>query len=349
MAAASAPSIVMLLRVVHMTVFRFALLLFVAPVVAAAAQLPPIGTVDLFGVVRTSEQQIRDSLGLKTGDAVPESRRAVAERIERIPGVSHATLSAVCCNDGKTALFVGIVEEGSTPPRWRVAPRGTVRLPEDIVDTHKALEAAWENAVRSGNAEEDRSQGHSLLEDSTARTLQLRYLDFAARFLPRLRAVLRSSADAEHRAIAAEVLGYAADKQSVVRDLVAASGDVDENVRNNAVRALALIAELGQRRPELKITVPVDPFVTLIYSPVWTDRNKASMALAQLTEGRNVALLRTLRSRALGPLMEMARWTSRGHSLAPLLVIGRIGGMSDAQIMEAWQKGEVGPVLQAAK
>lgn len=327
---------------------RVALLFVCLLAIAARGQMPPVGTIDVFGVRRVSARTVLDSLRLREGDSLPASRREVEQRLEKIPGVEKATLSAVCCNEGRTALFVGIVEEGATPPKFGLPPQRAVRLPEPVLATARQLQDAVQAAVRSGNAEEDRTQGHSLLRDSTARAIQERYLEYAARYRERLEAVLRASSDPEHRAIAAEVLGYAPDKREVVEDLHNAMGDPDERVRNNAMRALALIAGYALRNPSSGITVPYQQFVTLLYSPVWTDRNKASLALAELTQSRDPALLRLLRTRALGPLVEMARWRSKGHAMPALLILGRIGGMSDDAIVAAWQRGNPQPIIDAA-
>lgn len=116
----------------------------------------------------------------------------------------------------------------------------------------------------------------------------------------------------------------------------------------NAMRALAVIAGFAQRNPGLHIQVPAAPFVDLLDSPVWTDRNKAVFALAGLTEGRDPALLAALRKRALPPLAEMARWKSRGHALGPLLVLGRIAGMPDADVTAACDRNDREAVIRAA-
>ena len=155
-----------------------------------------------------------------------------------------------------------------------------------------------------GFVKEDVSQGHSLMADSTARMIQLRFVDLAAKHRDSLRAVLRTSDDENHRAFAAEVLAYSANKQSVVEDLVYAMRDPSGEVRNNATRALALIAIYGRQHPDLKIDVPYEPFIDLLNSVAWTDRNKASLALMQLTESRDPKLLAALKTRAFDAVVE---------------------------------------------
>ena len=56
---------------------------------------------------------------------------------------------------------------------------------------------------------------------------------------------MRTSADPEQRAIAAQVLGYVSDKQDVVEDLLYGAQDPAGAVRNNAIRALWAISILA--------------------------------------------------------------------------------------------------------
>src|SRR5205085_8419560 len=165
------------------------------------------------------------------------------------------------------------------------APRASLTLPADIVDAGEELSRAHMDAVRRGDAAEDDSNGHALMHDPVARAVQERFIGFAARDLERLRKVVRHAADADQRALAAEVLGYAADKRAVVGDLTFALTDPSELVRNNAMRALDVIAGFAAASPRLGIRVRFAPFVDLLNSPIWTDRNKAWFALEELSTG----------------------------------------------------------------
>ena len=124
--------------------------------------------------------------------------------------------------------------------------------------------------------------------------------------------------------------------------------DPDESVRNNATRALAVIAQLASGSPELKIRVPAKPFVSLLNSPVWTDRNKASMALMALSTSRDRELIASLREQALPSLIEMARWKSEGHAFAAFALLGRIGGLSEDAIHTLWSRGDREAVIDTA-
>jgi hypothetical protein len=314
-----------------------------------AAQQPPVGSIDFYGLRKTTLAQARDALGIDVGDSLSGTILfTVPARLVELPGVVSAGLHPVCCEGGKTMLYVGVIEEGVPSLELRPPPRGESRLAPDILTTGQAVENARMRAIRRGIVSEDVSQGHSLMSDSVTRALQLRYVALADRDLDTLRNVLRTSADADHRALAAEVLGYAANKQNVVDDLVFAMRDPSADVRNAATRALWLIAMLGQKRPDLGIRVPYEPFIDLLHSPAWTDRNKASLALMQLTESRDPAMLAALVARAFDSIVDIARWTNPGHAMAGVFMLARIGGISDADAFAMYERGEKEKIIAAA-
>lgn len=309
-----------------------------AAVLALQDAPPPIGLVEVYGLRGVAEGPVRQAIGLQAGDAFPEGDKEIVARLERVPGVAEARFNGVCCNDGRMVLFVGIRETGATGMTFRPPPHGTARLPEDIVKAGADFERTFMAAVTRGEAEEDRSRGYSLMKDPATRAIQERFPALAARDLPLLKTVLHESSDASERALAAQVMGYAPDKASVVDDLVAAMQDASAEVRNNAMRALALFAQYAQEHPSSHLSVPAAPFVDLLNSIDWPDRNKSSAALLQLTEGRDPALLKELRDRALDSLIEMARWKSPGHAYMPFVILGRLAGMSEDSIAAAWER-----------
>jgi hypothetical protein len=216
------------------------------------------------------------------------------------------------------------------------------------VQAGEAFESALTEAVVRGDSREDYSQGHALMHDPTARAIQERFVGYAARDLKRLRDVLHHSGDAHQRALAAQVLGYAADKRNIVGDLLKAMRDPAEEVRNNSMRALGVIAGFAQRSPKQKIRVPPEPFVEMLNSLVWTDRNKASLVLMELTEKRDPVLLTKLRKRALRSLIEMARWKSPGHREASFFILGRVARWPEDEIRAAWSQGDGERMINAA-
>jgi hypothetical protein len=303
-----------------------------------------IGIIDFYGLRKVSRQQVRGELGLNEGDPMPQSASAASEvvrRLQRIPGVAGARLEPVCCDpEGKGMLFIGIAEKGAPQVDYRPPPTSAASLPPEMVATYRRFEDAWDEAVRKGDTGDDYSHGHSLAANPAVRAVQERFPAYAAAHLETLRHVLRTSADPEQRRIAAWIIGYAPKKRDVVEDLTYALKDPDDGVRNNTTRALGAIAALAQQDPQQGIRIQPAPFIAMLNSIVWSDRNKALMVLMYLTQNRSAAVLDPLRKRAVPALVEMARWKSAGHALPAYLVLGRVAGLDENELWKAWNQGE---------
>jgi hypothetical protein len=320
----------------------------------AIGQAFVIGIVDFYGLRRISESEAREALTFKEGDTLalnsgrPATLKESEDRLARLPGVARARITVSCCDTGRVIVYVGVEERGAPTMRFRAAPTGPARLADDIVRSGEEFSTALMRAVERGDAAEDRSQGHAFAHNPTTRAIQERFVTYAKRDLSQLRLVLRSSGDAAHRALAALVLGYAPDKQAVVEDLVNGISDPTDEVRNNAMRALLVFADMDPAVSRNTPRIPPEPFIALLSSPVFSDRNKASGALMVLTARRDPELLATLREGSLAALVEMARWKSEGHSLAALTILGRIAGYSDDAAQAAWNRGDREIVIEAA-
>jgi hypothetical protein len=321
-----------------MKIFSLVFLLVSLPV-STNGQYPPIGIIDFYGLRSVSQQQARQALQIKVGDSMPDAREEIQRRLEALPNVEQAQLGPVCCEAGKSILYVGIREKGAPVLRFRPAPTGTIRLPEPIVQAGSAFYDALTEGIQAGDAGEDDSQGYALNSYPKLRAIQERFIAFAAQNFALLRAVLHESADPEHRALAAQVIAYASNKQAVVKDLVDGMSDPDSGVRNSSMRALGVLASFAQLSPKQHIKVPVTPFIKMLNSLVWTDRNKSSSALDHLTEKRNPAVLSQLRKEALPALIEMARWKSPGHAGGAFFILGRCGNLSEEEILKDWASG----------
>ena len=153
--------------------------LFLAALLAFQDAPPPIGLVEVYGLRHVAEAPVRQAVGLQAGDAFPENTTEIVARIERVPGIAEARLNGVCCNDGRMVLFVGIRETGTAGTTFRPAPRGTARLPGDIVKAGADFEQSFMAAVMRGEAEEDRSRGYSLMKDPATRAIQESFPAFA--------------------------------------------------------------------------------------------------------------------------------------------------------------------------
>jgi hypothetical protein len=323
---------------------------FASPMAAQPGVSTRIASVDFYGLTTVPDSEARRVLGIVPGAPIPDSalRATAIERLGALHGVRRGSLEFVCCAaEGGVMLYVGIEERGAPAMQFANAPTGTVRLPAEIAAAGASFDSAFMDAMAHGDFAETDTAGHSVMHWPAAAAVQRRFVTLAAQYTPELRAVLHHSADAAQRALAAQVLGYVADKRTVVSDLAEALFDPDRIVRNNSTRSLWVIAMLAQRRPELGVRVPYDRFVDMLASPAWSDRNKASLALTQLTAGHSATLLDLLRARSMSSLVEMAHWHDFSHAVAALTILGRIVGMPEADIMVALGQGDREPILHA--
>src|SRR6266478_1586374 len=131
-----------------------------------ADQTPPTGTIDSYGIRSLPEAQVRQALDFHEGDQLSSDQfgkkmQAAERKLEALPGVKKARLSFICCAEGnKAILFVGIEETGAPCQEFSPAPQGTVRLPADVVQASKDIDAAFEK-LQEGGLEEDDSQGYA--------------------------------------------------------------------------------------------------------------------------------------------------------------------------------------------
>jgi len=314
---------------------------------------PRVGVVDYYGLRKLTPERIQRVLATHDGDPLPHSKGDIEDRLERIPGVLRSHLEAVCCDDGKLILFVGIEEKGAVHFNFRTPPAGDVRLTAEIRDTYHEFLTALESAVRDKNVGEDLTNGHSLMADPDVRSRQQQFIAIAAHDLPLLKDVLRNSSADDDRAMAAYIIGYAPKKPDVINDLQQAVQDPDDGVRNNAIRALNAIEIFASLHPDSQIQVSPTWFVEMLNSVYWSDRSKAVTALVNLTDHRPAAILSLIRERALLSLVEMARWKSLTHAIGPYTLLGRVGGLTDQQIEDTWTHGEreavIAKVLKSAR
>jgi hypothetical protein len=309
------------------------------------AQAPPptprVGVIDFYGLRKVSEAKVRKELGFKEGDPLPPSKGGTEDRLEEIPGVTEARLEAVCCDDNKRAiLYVGIEEKGAPHFNYRPPPSGDAVLPADIVPVYARFLGAVAAAGQKGPVSEDLTRGHSFMSDPKVRSLQEAFVGFATKYTVELRNVLRDGANEEQRAMAAYIIGYAPNKERVVNDLQYALQDPDDTVRNNAMRSLAAFAVLKQKDPSSEVKIAPIWLVGLLNSLVWGDRHTAAVTLVTITENREPETLSLIKERAMPALAEMASWKSLAHALPAYILLGRAGGLKEAELQDAWSKGQ---------
>jgi hypothetical protein len=294
-----------------------------------------IASIDFFGYGNFDIARLRSSLPVQPGDALKPSewsayRSRIEDAIRSNTGKSPTDVALVCCNErGNSLLYIGVAGTSSVAVEHKPSPAGEARLPPAALKLSRETDEALSKAVRAGRSEQDNSNGYALASDPELRAKELQIREFALANEDLLRTVLLSSSDAEHRAIAAEFLGYVNVSARQIADLVEAGRDPDPGVRNNAVRALGVIASSSKDRAKM---IPASPFIALLKSDQWVDRNKGGWLMINLTESRDPKLLQQLRKEALDALIEMARWHSPVHAGFARRLLGRIGGIEESRL-----------------
>lgn len=321
-------------------------------VVARAEDITPrVGVVEIYGARKVSAQKIKSAMGVKAGDPLPP-REDVEDRIDKVSGVLTSRVEAACCDQRNMVLYVGVEERDQPHFDFHATPTGSVALPAEIVENYHAFLNAVSESLHSHNADEDLTNGYSLMADPEARRLQETFIEFAATNLSQIDQVLRQSADPEQRAIAAYLLPYGPrtprTTKTVVDGLQYALQDQDDAVRQTAMHSLQAVAVGAKLHPGQHVYIEPTWFVELLNSVVWSDRRGASQALVNLTENRDPETLSLIRARALQSVVEMARWHDLEHALPAFILAGRLAGLDEKEIQAAWVSGDREPVLKQA-
>jgi hypothetical protein len=313
---------------------------------------PHIGVIEVYGARKVPLKKIKSALGVSEGDVLPVSREDAEDRISEIPGVVASRIEAACCEDRKMVLYVGVEEKDAPHFEFRPTPSGDVQLSEDIANNYHALLDAVAASIRGRNADEDLTNGYSLMADPQCRELQQALIPMLARDLALVDRVLHESQSAEQRAIAAYVLQYAPHNarsaKTIIDGLQYALQDQEDRVRENAMRSLKAVAVGAKLHPNEGIRIEPTWFVELMNSIVWSDRRNASLALVNLTDQRDSETLELLRKRALASVVEMARWHDLEHSLPGFILTGRLAGLDESEIQAAWVSGNREAVIKRA-
>ena len=294
-----------------------------------------IANVDFFGYGKLEVKKLRSALPIRAGESIEQSewssyRTRIEEAIRSETGKPPTDVQVVCCNEqGNPMIYIGVAGTSSVAARHKPAPAGEVRLPAAALKLSQETEEALRKAASAGRTQQDLSNGYALSVDPELRIKELQIREFALHNEKLLRTVLSSSSEPEHRAIAAEFLGYVNTSASQIAELTQAARDPYEGVRNNAVRALGVIASSSQQRARM---ISAKPFIALLKSDKWVDRNKGCWLMISLTASRDPKLLTQLRSEAMDALIEMARWRFVGHASSARRLLGRIGGIEEAKL-----------------
>lgn len=323
------------------------LILFTA---SGGAESFRVGNVDFFGTAGIDVEKIRSALPIRVGDQISEAqssdmRRRISAAVERTIGHSATNVQFVCCNaQQELTIFVGLGGSNSEEIPLTPAPQGSACLPAQALTVYREAITAVGQAIRAGKSGEDDSRGFSLSDEPAARAKQMAMHAYAMTHEQALEHALKACRSTEQRQAAAEMLGYAEISTAQINALALASRDPDEVVRNNAVRALWVLATSS---PKTASEIPADKFVEMLNSGIWTDRNKAGKLLAALTVQHNPKLLNRLLKSALPSLIEMARWSDSNHADDYGVLLGRIAGFDEPRIGDLIREGRVREIISA--
>ena len=304
-------------------------------IVAAKSDEKTIANIDFFGYGHLDVTKLRSVLPIKAGDSIQQSewstyRSRIENAIRSETGKPPTDVARLCCDEhGSSMIYIGVAGTSSAPVQFKPVPRGDVRLPAVALKLNQETEEALNKAAFAGRTQQDFSNGYALSADPDLRAKELQIRDFALGNEELLRTVLLSSSESEHRAIAADFLGYVNVSARQIADLIDAGRDPDEGVRNNAVRALGVIASSSQQRAGM---ISPKPFIALLKSGKWVDRNKGGWLMISLTQSRDPKLLHQLRTEAMDALVEMARWQFSGHASSARRLLGRIAGIEESRL-----------------
>ena len=308
-----------------------------------------IGNIEFFGYKGLDVAKIAKAIPVHEGDEYSDvTKNQIRQAVIDLTGKEPTDVAAVCCDEkGKRLLFIGLPGASSKSFVLHPEPKGTDRLSPDLVELYDRLDHAFEAAVRKGGraAEEDDSKGYALIKDPAARSLQLAVREWALKHQSELLRVLEASSSVQHRRIASDAIGYVRQSRAQILALTRAASDPDDEVRNNATRALGVLVRSGSAFASL---IAPDPFIDMLNSGRWSDRNKGTSLLMELTTGRNPDLLLKIRSAAVDSLIEMASWRRPSHAYFARMVLGRVAGLSEDRLKELAWNGPVDVLLRAA-
>lgn len=317
-------------------------------VASAQEQQIHIGKIEFYGATGVDLEKARAALPFREGDTISKETGAqkfeqAKQAIRQLTGRTPTEVGGVCCDDGGgLIIFIGL--SGRQMPYLPV-PKGKARFPASINKLYDEWWNTLSEGIRQGASDEDWSQGYALSNSyPPLRAIQLRMRAYALQHDALIRKVLETSADDNQRTMAAELLGYARQSDSQLTALVRACRDSNDDVRNDATRALGVLVE---SKPELAKRISPDVFIEMLMSGTWTDVNKSSLMLTDLTKSRDPQLLAKLRRPAIMErLIEMARWRT-GHANSARMILGRIAGIDEKHLTELVSEGKVDEIINA--
>jgi hypothetical protein len=319
---------------------RYLLALLALAVTSPQSQQVPVGVIEFFGTEGMDVEKARSVLPVHQGDEIPEGQSAQLEKeirhaLENALGQEPTNVQIFCCLRRGYTIFIGL---GGANSHFSTiaAPTGNTCLSEEAMRIYNDLGNAWAEAQLKGIFTEDDSRGYALLNEASVRSKQLVMRQYAVHHERSIERALLSCGNVEQRRAAGLLLGYSLKSKRQIAALVHAGHDPDQEVRNNAVRSLDVLARSSRKTAS---EIPAQVFIDLLNSGFYTDRNKAFVLLEMLTSTRDPEILRRLRSECLPSLIETARWQVE-IARRSLVMLGRIAGIDEARIHQLIESGK---------
>jgi hypothetical protein len=302
----------------------------------AHAQRMRIGSLEYFGTKDIDVEKVKRSLSAHEGEemnleSVPDLITQIRAAVKTSIGAEPTDVAPICCDiHDRWIIYIGLPGKNSRTLTYNASPQGTIHFPPDVITLYRETMGILMESVHA-QSREDRTKGYALSSYPPLRAKQLAMREYAVTHAGLIHQVLNNSKDTEQRVVASHLLGYAVHNNLQIRSLVHASRDSDDGVRNNAVRALAVLAESN---PVIARKIPAEGFVEMLNSNIWSDRNKGGALISMLTIPRDPRLLRLLRARALDSLLEMAVWRNYGHAESSRFILGRVAGIPEGSLSQ---------------
>jgi hypothetical protein len=291
----------------------------------AAAELPVVGRIVVFGdmdleaSVRAKFPAPPFAIGEK--DAETFRKLLIASPLWR-----ESDFTWVCCEPAGTAILYVGVKRNKNVRTLRTPPTGRIRLPtEDLALYERLMDLNHEAVTKGHSGPEDDSAGHALSSYPAIRAAQDAVLERAGRQSSHWRRVALEADDRLHRAAAVHLIPYGPKDAALGQILTTAAEDPEALVRNNALRAIGVLARSQPGRSLVRFEPR--PLLQLFESIHWTDWNKASFLLMALTDADDPELLAKIAAHAAEPLRQIARWPAM-HAQPAEVVLDRIARVS---------------------
>ena len=315
----------------------------------AALRGDKIGDIEFYGYKGLDPAKVRAALPIHEGGEYSDKvKEQVREAVTRAIGKPPSDVAIVCCDEkSRRLVFIGLPGESLKKLTYNPQPEGKEKLPKEIFDLRGRVDEGLFNLIRNNTPgrNEDDSNGYFLVNDPAVRALQMQFHDWAVQHEAEVLSVLEHSASRDDRRVASEAAGYIGQSGEQIQALTRATRDVDEDVRNNATRALGVLL-----RSKAKVAAQIAPdnFIAMLSSGTWSDRNKGGMVLFQMTETRDSELLAKIRASAMDALIEMSKWRRFNHAFMSRLILGRVAGLPEDRIKMLAMNGPVSEIVDAA-